>query len=217
MPLSAPVPRQLLHRRVVQCTGYRREDGLWDIEGRMVDTKGFSYLIEGCKILQDAGVDFHLNLAGDGSQGRRLKALARKLGLSRRIAFPGFITYDRVTELFGRADIFIMPSVVTASGNRDGLPTVILEALLHRLPVIATDVAGIGEVIEPGGTGVLIPQKDPRALAAAVRDLVRDRQAALEMAERGRRRVRQGFSAEHTHHRVAELFLKPKVNRQFDD
>ncbi len=185
--------------------------------GRLVDTKGFAYLIHGCKMLQDAGLDFHLTLAGSGPQGRRLKALARKLGLTRRISFPGFITHDRVTELFGRADVFIMPSVVAASGNRDGLPTVILEALLHRLPVIATDVAGIGEVIEPGGTGVLIPQKDPRALAAAVGQLVRDREAALEMAERGCRRVRQGFSAEHTHHRVAELFLNPKVNRQFDD
>jgi glycosyltransferase involved in cell wall biosynthesis len=185
--------------------------------GRLVGTKGFDFLIHACKILQESGGDFYLTLAGDGPQGRRLKDLARKLGLAQQISFPGFIAYDRVAELFRRADIFIMPCAVLADGNRDGLPTVILEALLHRLPVIATDVAGIGEVIESGVTGLLIPQKDPQALAAAVWQLVRDREAALQMAERGRRRVQQDFSPETNHRLVSELFRQTGADRQSDN
>ena len=101
-----------------------------------------------------------------------------------------------------------MPSVVHASGNRDGLPTVILEALLHRVPVIATDVAGIGEVIEAGVTGCLIPPRDPQALADAVIQTVRNRDTALTMAERGRVRVWQEFNPESNHRRVLEFFLE---------
>jgi colanic acid/amylovoran biosynthesis glycosyltransferase len=185
--------------------------------GRLVGTKGFEFLLYACRILKEAGVDFHLTLAGAGPRGWRLKLLARKLGLGRQIFFPGFISHDRVAELFLGADIFIMPCAVQASGNSDGLPTVILEALLHRLPVIATDVAGIGEVIEPGVTGLLISQKDPQAIAAAVRQIVRDREAALQMAEKGRRRVLQDFSAEHNHRLVAELLLQAGPGRQADN
>ncbi len=185
--------------------------------GRLVGTKGFDYLLHGCEILEETGLDFHLTLAGAGPQTRRLKHLAGKLGLARRISFPGFIAYDRVGELFRRADIFIMPCTVLADGNRDGLPTVILEALLHRLPVIASDVAGIGEVIEPRVTGLLIPQKDPQAIAVAVQEMVRDREAALRMAERGRRRVWQDFSPEGNHPLVSELFLQTGTGPHSDN
>lgn len=174
--------------------------------GRLVDTKGFAILIEACRLLKDAGVDFHLTLAGSGSQGWRLRRLTRKLGLASLISFPGFIPYDRVSELFLGTDVFIMPSIVANSGNRDGLPTVILEALLHGVPVVATDVAGICEVIESGKTGLLIPPKDYQALAAAVMQLLRNRDAALEMAAQGRARVLRDFEAERNHRRVWQLF-----------
>jgi glycosyltransferase involved in cell wall biosynthesis len=176
--------------------------------GRLVGTKGFDFLISACKILKDGGVDFHLTLGGSGPKERQLKRLARHLGLAAQISFPGFISYDRVAEQFRQADIFLMTGTIDASGNRDGLPTVILEALLHRLPVIATDVAGIGEVIEDGVTGLLIPPKDPQAIAEAVLRLIRDREAALALAERGRSRICLDFNAELNHRRVLELFQK---------
>jgi glycosyltransferase involved in cell wall biosynthesis len=174
--------------------------------GRLVATKGFDVLLQACRILQDAGIDHHLTLAGAGPQGWRIKRLARKLGLAARISFPGFIRYDKVAEQFYAADVFIMPCIVNGSGNRDGLPTVILEALLHRVPVIATDVAGIREVIEDGVTGLLIPPQDPQAIAEAVLRMVRHRNVALEMAGRGRARVLTEFNPEANHRRVLELF-----------
>ena len=160
------------------------------------------------EFFEDRGIDFHLTLAGAGPEGLRLRYLAWKLGLASQISFPGFISYDRVAEQFSAADVCVMPCIVDASGNRDGLPNVIMEALLHRVPVIATDMAAIGELIENRVTGLLIPQRDPQALADAVLQMIRDRDAALAMAERGRARVLREFNPESNHRRVLEFFLE---------
>jgi len=174
--------------------------------GRFVGKKGYDYLLRACKLLADSGLDFHLTLAGDGPRGGQLKRLASKLDLSDRVSFPGFVPYDKVSDLFTGADIFLMPSIVHSSGDRDGIPTVIMEALMHRVPVIATDVSGIAEVIEDSNTGLLIPEKDASAIAAAVRRMTDDRDAALEMARRGRERVIEQFDPERNHRKVLELY-----------
>lgn len=174
--------------------------------GRFVGKKGYDYLLNACKILDDSGLDFHLTMAGDGPRKVQLTNQTRKLGLGRRVSFPGFIPYDRVSDLISSADVLVMPSIVHSSGDRDGIPTVIMECLMHRVPVIATDVAGISEVVHDGQTGFLIPQKDPRAIADAVIRITSDRTAALEMAERGRELVKEQFSPEKNHQRVLQLF-----------
>ncbi|MBI5683463.1 MAG: glycosyltransferase [Verrucomicrobia bacterium] len=174
--------------------------------GRFVGKKGYEFLLRACKLLADDGVDFHLTLAGDGPRAFQLKRLAHKLGLGGRVSFPGFVAYDDVSDLFRAADIFIMPSVVHASGDRDGIPTVIMEALTHRVPVIATSVSGIPELIEDGVTGLLIPEKDPAAIARAVKRLASDRSSALALAERGRAKVRDLFNPERNHKKVLELY-----------
>ncbi|MBM3300589.1 MAG: glycosyltransferase, partial [Deltaproteobacteria bacterium] len=96
--------------------------------GRFVGKKGYDFLLRACRLLADSGVDFHLTLAGDGPRDMQLKVLARRLGLTGRVSFPGFVSYDTVPDLFAASDILIMPSVVHASGDRDGIPTVIMEA-----------------------------------------------------------------------------------------
>ncbi len=174
--------------------------------GRFVGKKGYDYLLRSCRILKDSGVDFHLTLAGAGPRGFQLKFLARRLGLSEHVSFPGFVPYDRVSDLFHASDIFLMPSVVHSSGDRDGIPTVIMEALIHRLPVIATDVSGIGELVENNVTGLLIPEKDPGAIADAVVRMIGDRNSALEMAETGRSLVWEQFNPDVNHRKVHELY-----------
>jgi glycosyltransferase involved in cell wall biosynthesis len=175
--------------------------------GRFVGKKGYDYLLRACKLLADSGLDFHLTMAGDGPKARQLKHLSNQLGVSDRVSFPGFVNYDRVSELFRAADVFVMPSVIDSSGDRDGIPTVIMEALLHRVPVIATDVSGISEVIEDGTTGLLIPEKDASAIATAVRHMVGDRDSALLTAERGKARVLEQFDPEKNHRRVFDLYV----------
>jgi glycosyltransferase involved in cell wall biosynthesis len=183
--------------------------------GRLVGKKGYDYLISACKILKDAGFDFKLTLAGDGPLKGKLKRLTRRMRLTDRISFPGFVTYENISELFHSADIFLMPSIVHSSGDRDGIPTVIMESLLHRVPVVATNVSGIPEVIENGVTGFLIPQKNSLALARAIVDMARDRKGAIRMADEGREKVFNMFDTKKCHTRVLHLYKKhiPSVRK----
>lgn len=174
--------------------------------GRFVPTKGFDQLIKACAMLAASGFDFHLTLVGDGAQMIWLKYLVWRLNLRGRVSFPGFVPHDRVGQYFEEADIFVMPSVVDSTGNRDGLPTVILEALLHRVPVISTEVSGIPEVIVSGVTGLLIPPRDVDALATAIRTMTRDRKQALEMAKRGLAKVREEFDPANNHRKLLGIY-----------
>jgi len=190
--------------------------------GRFVRKKGFEVLIRCCKILAERGPDWNLCLGGAGPAGPRLKRLTVQLGLGRHVTFPGYIRHDRVPEFLCTGDIFVMPSVVDPTGDRDGIPNVILEALLHRLPVVATDVCGIGEVIRDGDTGFLVPPQDPSALADAIERITHNMSSALAMAERGRSLVRREFDLDVTAGQMLKLFgehtrfprRKPGGNRE---
>jgi colanic acid/amylovoran biosynthesis glycosyltransferase len=179
--------------------------------GRFVRTKGFDILLHAAQILASKGVDFHMTLAGSGPRGVLWKSLAFRLGLGSRVSFPGFIPYDQVSSLFAGTDIFVMPCVVHSSSDRDGIPNVIMEALIHRLPVVASDVAGINEVIRDRETGLLVPQRDAAALASAIETLAVDRQAALAMAERGRKLVLRNFDTDENHRKLLALFHSAEI------
>ncbi len=174
--------------------------------GRFDRIKAFDVLLHACKMLKNSGLRFHLTLAGDGPRKILFKHLARKLGLNELVSFPGFIPYDRVSELFSSADVFVMSSAVHSTGERDGIPNVIMEALIHRVPVVATDVCGIPEVIQDGVTGFLVPEKDPSALADAIIKMVANKESALEMADKGRSLVLRQFDPERNHGKILNLY-----------
>ncbi len=174
--------------------------------GRLARTKGYHILLKAAKILCDSGIDLHVTLAGSGTRLAYLKTLSRSLGIKDRVTFPGFIRHDRVSDLFAGTDVFVMPSVIHRSGEKDGIPNVIMEALLHRVPVVASDISGIGEVIVHQETGLLVPQRDPDRLAEALLRMIQDREFALKLAEQGRDRVLRQFDPERNHGKVLELF-----------
>ena len=163
--------------------------------GRFCRTKGFDVLIDACSVLARRGFSFQLTLVGAGMPWPTavIRRRVRIHGLRARVFLPGFVSHDRMSELYGGSDIFVMPSVVHPSGDRDGIPNVIMEALSHRLPVVATDVCGIPEVIENGVTGLLVPQRDTQALADAIMAMAADRGRALAMAAAGKQRVERMF------------------------
>jgi glycosyltransferase involved in cell wall biosynthesis len=173
--------------------------------GRHVPKKGFDVLLRSCKILEERSIDFHLTLGGAGPCERKLKKLTNHLGLDGRVSFPGFVPHHRVPALLCSGDLFVMPSVIDPSGDRDGVPTVIMEALLHRLPVVATNVSGIGEIIRDGATGLLAPPKDPLALASAMAKMMADKETAIAMAERGRAAVMEKCDVEKNCRAILEL------------
>jgi colanic acid/amylovoran biosynthesis glycosyltransferase len=174
--------------------------------GRFARFKGYDVLLKAAKILDETGIDFRLTLAGSGIRSLYLKSLARSLGLRRKVIFPGYVPHDRVSELYSSSDIFVMPSIVHRTGERDGIPNVIVEALLHRLPVVATPVSGIGEIIEHGVTGFMADPGDHESLAHTIQEVLRDRPLSISVAQRGHERALEQFDPETNFSRLLELF-----------
>jgi glycosyltransferase involved in cell wall biosynthesis len=174
--------------------------------GRFVPKKGFDVLIHACRIMKASGLDFRLALGGWGPGASRLQRLVKELDVSDHVRFHGFIRYDQVPEFLASGDLFVMPSVIDSSGDRDGIPNVIVEALLCGLPVVATDVCGISEVIRDEETGLLVPPGDARVLAHAISRVFRNPAWATDLARRGRALICEEFDLERNCRRILELF-----------
>lgn len=164
--------------------------------GRLVRKKGFEYLIDALPLVESPSAA-HLAIAGAGDLAEELRARARTAGIEDRVHFLGDLPQDQVGTWFAAADAAVVPSVRDDSGNVDGLPNTVLEALASGTPLISTPAGGIASVIEHGRTGVIVPERDARALATALTDLLRDplRRAALGRAGRTLAESRFGWDA----------------------
>lgn len=180
--------------------------------GRCVPKKGFEYLVHAVALPDEGGPDIRLTIAGDGPLRCGLERLARELGVADKVEFAGFVDHERLKTQYLRSDMLVVPSVVAPSGDRDGIPNVIMEAFAHGLPVVATDVSGIGELVRDGETGKLVAQRDPQALARAIGELAADRKAALALAEAGAARTREMFDPERNTQALMELFAKNSLS-----
>src|SRR5204863_2712166 len=125
-------------------------------------------------------------IVGDGELRGELEASAAALGVAQRFTFTG--ERRDVPALLETFDVFAFPSLF------EGLCLAVIEAQAAGVPVVATPVGGIRETVVPGETGLLVPTGDPAALAAAIRRLLEDREAAQAMAAEAKRRVRERFS-----------------------
>jgi len=175
--------------------------------GRFARTKGFPDLLTAMARLKRENVPVTLTLVGDGRWWRKLTNMRDRLALNDIVHLPGFIPHDQICGFMIDHDMLIMPSVVHSNGDRDGIPNVIMEALSHGMPVIATDVCGISEVILNEETGLLTPQRSPRKLADAVRQMVEDRELARRMAVKGRERVERMFDRERNIAALLQLYV----------
>jgi glycosyltransferase involved in cell wall biosynthesis len=159
--------------------------------GRMVTKKGFQHLLEILPRLRARQPDLHIVLAGGGDRLEEFRAAARASEPSGppTVHFPGAVLRDALPDLFRAADVFVLPAVHDASGNVDGLPNVILEAMASGLPVVASGISGIPLAVVEGETGTLVPEGDAPALALALERLLADRALCARMGQRGRERA----------------------------
>jgi glycosyltransferase involved in cell wall biosynthesis len=158
--------------------------------GRMATKKGFQVLLEALPGLLAARPEAHVVLAGGGDLLERFAAIAATAKEQPgRVHLPGAVLRDTLPDLYRAADLFVLPAVHDAKGNVDGLPNVILEAMASGLPVVASGISGIPLAVEDGETGLLVPEKDPQRLLAALLRLLGDRDAAREMGGRGRQKA----------------------------
>lgn len=177
--------------------------------GRLVETKGFQYAIEAVRLLKQRGLEARLTIAGSGAWEKRLKKLARDLDVEAEVSFPGFVIHDQVPGLMLASDIFLMPCVVRRDKDKsDGLPTVIVEAMTHGLPVISTPVAGVADAVRHEETGLMVPERDASGLADAIQRLAEDREGALAMAENAKALVSEMFDPDRNLQKLMDLFSR---------
>jgi glycosyltransferase involved in cell wall biosynthesis len=162
--------------------------------GNFVAAKGFDVLVRSAAVLAERKIAFRLRILGDGPERDRVRAIARALGLEERIEMPGFYRHVDFAAHLAEAAVFVVPAKITASGVREGLPTVIPEAWLSRTPVIAAPVGGIPEVVTDGETGLLFAAEDADALAGAIARLLASEELRKTLAENGYRRAIEEFS-----------------------
>jgi glycosyltransferase involved in cell wall biosynthesis len=161
--------------------------------GSFEEVKGHRYLIEACSHLEKSGVDFQCDLVGDGPLRQRLQQQVLRACLADRIHFLGKLSRRRVVERLGEADVAVLASVPTPSGKREGIPVALMEAMASGLPVIASDLSGIPELVEHGRTGLLVAPGDSRGLAEALELLAGDQDLRTRMGLAGREKVALEF------------------------
>ncbi len=174
--------------------------------GRFARFKGFPTIIRAVSLLRKMDMDVHLTLGGSGWRRVYFQFLCYRFGIAQYVSFPGFVSHDHISKLYQDADLFVMASEIHKTGESDGIPNVLMEALLHRLPVITTDLPQMREVVQDGVSGLLIPPSEPSALAEAIVKLLNNREKALQMAENGREVIRTRFDPGRNHRLVARLF-----------
>jgi glycosyltransferase involved in cell wall biosynthesis len=141
--------------------------------GRLIPVKGFEYLLEAYAQALTTEPRLRLVLVGDGDARADLEARARSLGVSETVAFTGMADRSQIPEYLAVADVVAVPSI-RHGGYVDGLPTVALEAMAARKPLVASEVGGLPELVRDGENGLLVPEKDASALADALVRLARD-------------------------------------------
>ena len=159
--------------------------------GRLIPKKGTDILLRALALLPRT-IPYHLWIVGDGPQREGLRHLARSLGLEDRVTFLGWLSHAQVIERMLRAHIFVLPSRTDPeTGETEGTPTVLLEAMATGLPVIATRHADIPFIVPEGTAGLLVPEGDVTALAQALDALLNRPDRWPDMGRAGREHVRQ--------------------------
>lgn len=158
------------------------------------EKKGHVYLLQACRLLRDRGVKLNCVLVGDGDLRADLQALVRRLDLGETVRVLGRQSSQRVSELLRESDVMVLPSIVTDSGRKEGIPVALMEALASEMPVVATDISGVSELIEDGVTGLLVKEKDAAAIADALEQLARSREFGAQLGRQGRDKVLREFN-----------------------
>lgn len=176
--------------------------------GRLIEKKGFEFLVRACALLRDQGRKFCCQIVGDGEERGMLAALIAELRLQETVKLAGALPHDEVVKRLDAATVFVMPSVIASDGDRDGLPNVLLEALAMEVPAVASNVSAIPELIRDGETGLLARPRDERALAARIGEILDSEALQQKLAGNGRREVEQRFDVDRNASELVKLFAR---------
>ena len=161
--------------------------------GRLVGKKGFANLLKAFALVARRDPGLRLIIVGDGPEREHLDALAGQLKVKSRVDFPGWKRLDETLQLLATADLLAAPSIVDGDGDSDGLPNVILEAFACGVPVVASNLDGIAEAVKHRQTGLLVAPADVAGLAAAMEELLKDKDLQCRLSEKARQTVVRRF------------------------
>jgi glycosyltransferase involved in cell wall biosynthesis len=177
-----------------------RDAGRMLFVGRLIERKGAEYAIRATAALRRQGRAVRLTVIGDGPERTKLVALIEELGLREAVDLAGALPHDAIADHYRTASILLMPAVTDWKGEQEGFGMVLVEAMASDLPVVATRSGGIPDVVTDGVTGLLVPERDAAALAAAAARLLDDpglaaRLSAAAQADLDRRFSPAGLAA----------------------
>lgn len=175
--------------------------------GTLHEVKGHRYLIEACRLLAEENVEFECRVIGDGQDRAALARQIRDARLDGMVVLEGNLTREQIAERLQTADVLVAPSVPTRSGKREGIPVVLMEAMSAGLPVVASRISGIPELVEDGRSGLLTPPRDAAALAAALRRLHDEPDTRRRLGSAGRATVRRDFDVHRNAARLRQRFV----------
>jgi colanic acid/amylovoran biosynthesis glycosyltransferase len=176
--------------------------------GRLIEKKGFVFLVEACRMLSSSGLNFTCEIVGEGPERRRLEELIRAYRLSDQVLLTGSKPQTEIVDLLARGSLFVFPAIHDSSGDSDNLPTVLVEAMASNLPIIATGIAGIPEIVRHNENGILIQEKDAAQLANAIRFLAGNPELLEKYGQMSQTIAAEKFALSNTVGQLKSLFAR---------
>ena len=177
--------------------------------GRLRAKKGLDNLIDACALLRQRGQAFACEIVGYGEEQARLQAQIDRLGLTDQVRLVGKLAREQVIERYAHAAVYVQPSRIAADGDRDGIPNVLLEAMAMGLPVVASRVSGIPELVGDGDNGLLVEADQPAALADAITRLLKQPALCASLGCRARATVTELFDNDRNLRLLCTLLHRP--------
>jgi colanic acid/amylovoran biosynthesis glycosyltransferase len=174
--------------------------------GRLVEKKGFPYLIEACDILRKRDYRFRCKIVGDGPQRKTLEKMIADARLEKIVSLEGTVLQEELINYWRQATVFALPCVIGENEDRDGMPNVLIEAMALQVPVVSTSLVGIPEFIKNGESGLLAPPGDTEALAGLLAVLLDSPALRTQMGRNARIVAQHTFDLQHNVSRIIDIY-----------
>ncbi len=174
---------------------------------RLSVEKGIVYLLEACHILNKRKIDYECTIIGEGPEKEKYQKLIDELQIP-NIKFAGYLSYNEIKEHLNRSSVFVLPSIIASSGLGDILANSLKEAMAMQVPVITSRMRAIDELVEDGVNGLIVPPRDPEAIADAIEKIFNSPDQGRKMGEEGRKKIEKDFNIKIETKKLEEIFKK---------
>lgn len=174
--------------------------------GRLVEKKGFTYAIQAIRTVIQSGEKIEYKIIGDGVLFEELSGMIRELNIEKYVTIVGWKTHREVIGQLQLSDLLLAPSITTESGNIEGIPNILKEAMAAGLPVISTQHSGIPELIEDGKSGFIVPERDAGAIAGKIFYLIKNRSVWKDLSINGRKMIENKFDTDKQNHYLDKIY-----------